>query len=286
MKGKNSVLLLIVLLFSTAATAATLLFPEDLLNGERGRTLKEVVEDFTLHREISGLRLMGGQAVFEYLLEHPDFAADLARAAGVLKYTVERRGEVEYWANDHKGITGHFEILQAKVGRRVFYAKGKYKKGIFRIPGRMALVMRFSEEKDGDFPSVENTLSAYIRLDAALLDPLARLFRPIVAQIMEKRIRWFFRKANRLMTRLYEDPESVLERLTPETWQKEAAHLRILLTASRNDLGHSLQDDVTGGSRILSKICLPFPSNCILLAESVMARGRCHVSTRPCKTSI
>jgi hypothetical protein len=50
---------------------------------------------------------------------------------------------------------------------------------------------------------------------------------------MDKRVTWFLGKANQLMTRLYEDPESVLQKLPPETWQEETRELRILLAPSR-----------------------------------------------------
>ncbi|MFQ5656035.1 MAG: hypothetical protein ACE5G5_00670 [Candidatus Methylomirabilales bacterium] len=217
-----------------AAGKPTLSLPE-AFQGETGKSVREVVEDPTLHREMGGLRLRCEQPVFEYLLEHPDFAASLARAAGVLRYTVERRGEAEYWANDHDGLTGRLTIVQPEAGRAVLFAEGTYKKGIFRIPGRVAIAMRFSEERDNNVPYVDNTLAGYIRLDAALLDPLARLFRPIVASIMDKRVHWFFRKINRLMARLHEDPESLLQELPPDAWQKEADELRSLLAPSLHD---------------------------------------------------
>jgi hypothetical protein len=114
----------------------------------------------------------------------------------------------------------------------VAFAQGRYKRGIIRIPGRLALVVRFSEGRDGDSFYVENTVSGYVRLDGALLDPLARLFRPLVARIMEKRVRWFFRKVSRLMTRLSEDPEAILQKLPAETWREEIDELRMLLAAS------------------------------------------------------
>lgn len=225
---------LFVLFPLAAATAAgtTLPFPEELLIGEHRRPVREVVEDFTLHRQVSGLRLSGRQAVFEHFLSHPDFAASVSRAAGVLKYTVKRRGEAEYWANDHKGLKGRLEILRVQEGQMVAFAQGRYKRGIIRIPGRLVLVVHFSEGRDEDSFYVENTVSGYVRLDGALLDPLARLFRPLVARIMEKRVRWFFRKLNRLMTRLSEDPEAILQKLPAETWQEEIDELRMLLAAS------------------------------------------------------
>lgn len=228
---------ILFLLAVPAAGKTTLPFPEDLLQGERGKRMKEVVEDSTLHREMGGLRLWCDQSLFEYLLEHPDFAASLARAAGLLKYTVERRGGMEYWANDHDGLTGSLTILHPETGRAVLYAEGTYKSGIIRIPGRVAIVMRFFEGREDSIPYVDNTFSGYIRLDAALLDPLARLFRPIVARIMEKQVHWFFRKVNRLMARLYENPEALLQKLPPETWQRETEELRSLLALPPHDFG-------------------------------------------------
>lgn len=240
---KSGFLLILFLLAVPVAGGTTLPFPEVLLHGDRAKSVKEVVEDFTLHRQVSGLRLLGRQVVFEHLLTHPDFAASVARAARVLKYTVESRGEAEYWVNDHKGLTGRLEILQAQEGQMVLYAEGRYKKGIIRIPGRLALVLRSSEGRDEESFYVENTVSGYVRLDGAILDPLARLFRPFVARIMEKRIHWFFRKVNRLMARLYEDPEAVLQELPPKTWQQEAKELRTLLAPSRNDVDHRPQTE-------------------------------------------
>jgi hypothetical protein len=234
MRAKHGWVIFLVLLFTGAASGGTTFsFPEDLLNGEQGRSLREVVEHSTLEREVGGLRLYGDQAVFEYLSTHPDFAASLARAAGVLKYTVERRGERAYWANDHDGLTGDFAILRAGAGQMVVYAKGTYKKGIFRIPGRLALVMRYSAARDGSAPYVENTVTGYVRVDAGFFHALARLFRPAVERRMDNRVNWFLEKANHLVSRLYEDPESVLQQLPPERWQEEVEHLRTLLISSR-----------------------------------------------------
>lgn len=248
MRAKKSGCVLILVLFTAVASGGTTQsFPEDLLRGEQGPSLREVVEGSTLHRQISGLRLYGEQAVFEYLSTHPDFAASLARAAGLLKYTVERRGEAEYWVNDHDGLTAHFAILRAEPGRMVVYAKGKYKKGIFRIPGRIAIVMQYSAGKDSSSPYVQNTVTGYVRLDSGLFDALARLFRPAVRRRMDKRVTWFLGKANQLMTRLYEDPEAILQKLPSETWQAEAAHLRALLATSQTDLTHRSQIGIIVG---------------------------------------
>ena len=242
MRAKKSGLLLILVLVAATATGGTTLpFPEDLLRGERGQSLKEVVKDSTIHHQMNGLRLYGGLAVFEYLSTHPDFAASLAQAAGLLKYTVERRGEAEFWANDHDGLTAHFAILRAESGHMAVYGKGMYKKGIFRIPARVALVMEYAEGRDGDSPYVQNTVAGYVRLDSGFFDVLVRLFRRPAERRMEKRVNWFMRKANQLVTRLYEEPESLLQKLPPDTWHEEKKRLRLLLALSpdgTNNLVH------------------------------------------------
>lgn len=233
--------------FAAATPQATRIpFPEDLLNDGQRRPVKEVVEDFTVHRQMGGLRLLGSEAVLGHLVMHPEFTASLAQAAGVLKYTVRREGPTEIWADDHKGLTGRIELLQATQGQLVYYAQGTYKKGFIRIPGRVALVARYVEGREGDAFYVENAVSAYVRVDAPLLDPLARsrLFRPIVERIMNKKVAWFFGKANELMTKLTQDPEAVLQKLPPDTWQKEATELRMLLKAAHTDIGHRRQAEV------------------------------------------
>ena len=236
-------LVLALVSFAAATPQATRIpFPEDLLNDGQRRSVKEVVEDFTVHRQMGGLRLLGSEAVLGHLVMHPEFTASLAQAAGVLKYSVRRQGPAEYWADDRKGLTGRIELLQATQGQLVYYAQGTYKNGFIRIPGRVALVARYAEGREGDAFYVENTVSAYVRVDVPLLDPLARLFRPIVERIMNKRVAWFFGKANELMTKLTQDPEAVLQKLPPDTWQEEVAELRILLKAAQTGIGHRRED--------------------------------------------
>jgi hypothetical protein len=145
------------------------------------------------------------------------------------------------WADDRKGLTGRIELLQATQGQLVYYAQGTYKNGFIRIPGRVALVTRYAEGREGDAFYVENTVSAYVKVDAPVLDPVARLFRPLVERIMNKRVAWFFGKANQLMTKLTQDPEAVLQKLPPGTWHKEAAELRRLLNAAQTDIGRRRQ---------------------------------------------
>ena len=239
-----TVTLVLALVSFAAATpqATSIPFPEELLKAERRRPVKEVVEDFTLHRQMSGLRLLGSEAMLGYLVMHPEFTASLAQAAGVLRYTVRREGPAEVWADDHKGLSGRIELLQATQGQLVYYAQGTYRKGFIRIPGRVALVARYAERREQHSFYVENTVSAYVRVDAPLLDPLARLFRPVVEGIMNRKVAFFFRKANELMTKLTQDTEAVLQKLPPDTWQKEVAELRILLKAAQADIGHRRQE--------------------------------------------
>lgn len=233
MRTKKGGLPLVLGLFAAAtAGGSTLSFPANLLQGEEGRSLREVVGDSTLERQMSGLRLYGDQAVFEYLSTHPDFAASLAQAAGLLKYTVERRGEAQYWANDHDGLMADFTILRAEPGQLVVYAKGTYKYGIFRIPGRAALVILYTAESAGNPPYLENTVTGFVRLDAGFFAFLVRLFRPAVERRMDNRVTWFLGKANKLMARLHEDPESVLQKLPPEAYREEVQHLRMFLAPS------------------------------------------------------
>ena len=227
--GKQAFIVVLCALTVSGAEGTHLSFPPDLLTGEDRQSLKEVVEDSTLHRQFGGLRVPGRRAVFQHLMSHPDFAARLAREAGILKYTVTRQGPAQYWADDNKGLAGRLELLRIVGGDLVLYAEGTYRKGLLRIPGRFALVIRSSEGRDQESFYVDNTLSAYVRVDAALLDPLARLFRPLVDRIMQKRVNWFFGKVSRLMALLTADPEAVLNRLPPEDWREEVMRLRLLL---------------------------------------------------------
>jgi len=50
-----------------------------------------------------------GIAVFDFLLDHPDFAATAGKILGIVKYRIVKERDGVFWGDDAHGATGTFD---------------------------------------------------------------------------------------------------------------------------------------------------------------------------------
>ncbi|MFQ5839169.1 MAG: hypothetical protein ACE5HK_00430 [Candidatus Methylomirabilales bacterium] len=217
------------------ASAAAEEIPHEALVGQTGAAVKRLLAKHTIHRTVSGIRVPGSPPLFAFLLDHPDFAAALARAAGVSRYKIRREGDGRYFGDDGRGATGVFERVAVLDGRRVFLAQGQYKARLFgRIRADMAIIVTFRQAEDtAGNPSTENSLTGYVRIRHALLHPLLKLFGPLVDKAVDRKVRRFYRKARALLERLTTEGETLLALLPAEAWIEERQRLKALLAEQK-----------------------------------------------------
>src|SRR5262245_5715380 len=92
--------------------------PMDRLDdGARARVDGVLASSLFSHR-VTGLRAASREPVFRFLLDHPDFAAGVARALRLGKYRVEAR-DGGYWGDDTRGARGMMRVLYADEERRL-----------------------------------------------------------------------------------------------------------------------------------------------------------------------
>jgi len=166
------------------------------------------------HR-VGGIRHQSREDVFRFLLDHPDFAAAVARALRLGQYRVSPR-EDGYWGDDSRGATGMIRILHADDERRLFHLEGRYQRGVFpAIEGQLLVLLEFRHEADDQGGTVvESTLTGYLRLDTPLVGAIAQvagaLSRPLVERAVERKVRRFFGTVARLSRWAHDQPEQLL----------------------------------------------------------------------------
>lgn len=202
-----------------------------------GRVQAVLGQSIFAHR-VEGIRYRSREEVFQFLLDHPDFAAAVARAVGVGEYRVIPTEE-GYWGDDARGATGEIRVLYAEPGRRLFHLRGRYDKRLLpTIEGQILVLFEFSHHLGpGGDTVAENRLTGHLRLDTPILGPLAEIIatltRPLVERAVEKKVRRFFRTVARVSRWAYDDPEGLAALLDghPEVPEDEilAAFRRILL---------------------------------------------------------
>src|SRR5213078_3417621 len=114
-----SPLVLLLCLAAAHAAAPPLQLPRDLSNVERAR-LESVARDAFVSTRVEGPTHFMRPEIFEYLLDHPEFATHITRALRLARYRIWHDGQ-GVWLDDGWGTRGRFTLVHAAPGRRLYY---------------------------------------------------------------------------------------------------------------------------------------------------------------------
>lgn len=173
--------LLLVLAGSAFATRPTAALPQDLPEHERVR-LEQVTEHASVTAQSNGEAFVVRGDVFEYLLDHPEFATHVIRALEIGRYRIWREPD-GLWLDDDAGALVQFHTSYAARGSRIFYLRGRYQPSVLpTIRGRVVVVLEYRvEPASGGKSLITPTMTSFVRIDNGLVEALARLFRGVVA---------------------------------------------------------------------------------------------------------
>jgi hypothetical protein len=173
--------LLLVLAGSARAAWPTAALPLDLPEGERV-SLRQVTEHASVSARSDGETFRVRQDLFEYLLDHPEFATHVIRALGIGRYRIWREPD-GLWLDDAAGALVRFHIAYAAEGSRIFYLRGHYQPAILpAIYGRVVVMLRYTAEPVADGKSlITPAMASFVRIDNAVIEMLSRVFRAVVA---------------------------------------------------------------------------------------------------------
>ncbi|MFQ5898819.1 MAG: hypothetical protein ACE5JN_11325 [Candidatus Methylomirabilia bacterium] len=225
----------LLLLGPTSAVQATAPIPFSTLSPEDRAALEDVVRRPILSRVIKGFTFLSRKEVYEYLLDHPDFATGLARTLGLSKYRIQRepggyqaRDFRDYGGTEGRGMEGHFKTVYADPAKRVFFVWGTYKKLLFTIRARAVLVLEYHHRVRGGESYGHSTLSSYVMIDHPLFKLVARLLSPILGRAMDRSMKKTLRLAAKISEAAYRDPAAFAKKLegSPELPRKELAEFR------------------------------------------------------------
>ena len=206
------------------------------LDEESFALARDVVGQALVFRQVDGIAFRSRKEVYDYLIQHMDFAADVARMLRVGKYRI-RRTSVGFEADDGHGAHGFLKPLYDDGDRRVFYLHGHYDPPILpSIAGRLVLVLdtSYTQAPDGE-NYAEMRVAGYLRLDSLLAEVIAAVARSFSEEMVQKKVKRFFRDVARVSRRAYDDPEGLLEELARhhEFEAERVAEFRRVLLAHR-----------------------------------------------------
>src|SRR3989442_6993202 len=111
----------VLLLSSALAARPDPAPPAEMPASERSR-LALVTATASLATHAAGEPFVARREVFEYLLDHPEFAAHLTRTLRIARYRIWREPD-GLWLYDGWGTVGRFAAVYTRHGTRVLHAR-------------------------------------------------------------------------------------------------------------------------------------------------------------------
>ncbi|MBI2555185.1 MAG: hypothetical protein HYV92_12410 [Candidatus Rokubacteria bacterium] len=210
--------------------------PWERLDEDSFALVRDVVGQALVFREVEGIAFRSRKEVYDYLIQHMDFAADVARTLRVGKYRIRRTAD-GFEADDGRGAHGVLRPLYDDGDRRVFYLQGRYDPPILPIiAGRLVLVLETNHTLAPDGENyAEMRVAGYLRLDSVLAELIATVAQSFSEEVVKRKVKRFFRHVARVSRRAYDDPEGLIEELArhPELEAERVAEFRQVLLAHR-----------------------------------------------------
>lgn len=170
--------------------------------------------------------------IFEYLLDHPEFATHVTRALKVARYRIWHTPE-GLFLDDGWGTRGHFEVIHAEAGMRVMYARGQYEPPLLPdIRGQAVVVLEYDFKPNEERRTVvATTVTGYVKLESRFLRITGMLVGPLAQAKADREARQLLKVFARVSRAIEERPEEVYEtvRQRPDVPQQELAEFRHLL---------------------------------------------------------
>jgi hypothetical protein len=225
--GTSTVLLLSGVLAARPAPA----LPAEIPASERGR-LTAITETASLATFAAGEPFVARREVFEYLLDHPEFATHVTRTLRLARYRIWREPD-GLRLDDGWGAVGRFSVVYARNGTRVLYARGRHKPWLLpAIHGQAVVVIEYGTEPAADGKSrISTSVTGFVKLDNALVEMASKLLHAAAAAKAEREARQLVRVFARTTRAIDNDPAGVHELLSrrPDVSRHELAEFRQLL---------------------------------------------------------
>ena len=193
------------------AVAPLLSLPRQVPSSERAR-LETIVKNSFASTRVEHEPYATRPEVWEYLLDHPEFATHVTRALRVARFRVWHEG-AELWVDDGWGVTGRFTVVHAERGMRVLYARGQFEqKFLPEIRGQAVGTLEYAFRQDSAGRTVVATAaSGYVQVDNRALNALARVAAPMVQAKADKEAGYLLRTFARVTRAIEEDPARVYQ---------------------------------------------------------------------------
>jgi hypothetical protein len=202
---------IVLALVAIAGAAPTL--PPDLPAGQRAR-LDPVANAAAVSTRVDAEPFVGRPDVFEFLLNHPEFASRVTRVLRVARYRIWREPE-GLWLDDGWGTVGRFDIVYAVGRTRVMHARGVYSRRLLPdIRGEAIVMIEYDVRPAPEGRSlIAATVTGFVKLDSGFLSGATNVLGPIAQRKADHEARVLMRVFSKVSRAADEQPAKLCQDL-------------------------------------------------------------------------
>jgi hypothetical protein len=216
---------------ATGWAAGLVELPRDIPEAARVR-VQPVTGDPSLAVRVDAEPFVARRDVFEYLLDHPEFATHVTRALRYARYRIWKTPS-GLGIDDGWGTVGTFELVHAGEGLRLMYARGTYQQALLPdIHGQAVVVIDYDAQPAANGRSRINTaVSGFVRLDSRILAIASTLATSVATRKGEKEARRLVKVFAKTTRAIDADPGGVFDKVRqrPDVPARELEEFRRLL---------------------------------------------------------
>ena len=189
-----------------------LTFPVSKVEPRWACPLQAIVDHYTTANKIGPTEIPLSESVYQYLLDRPPVAAALINRLDLGPYKSEGRGPGRFWGDDGEGTSGIVELVYGDRANRIYYLEGTHESAVLpHVMGKAVVFVRMNPVKDAEGrDAVETTLVAYTKLDSRILAGLVSLIRPLVGNLVARKLSQGMQVVTRLGQEIRQHPDHVL----------------------------------------------------------------------------
>jgi hypothetical protein len=191
-----------------------------------------VTDKASLAVKVDGQTFVGRADVFEFLLDHPDFATHVTRALKFARYKIWRTPS-GLGIDDGWGTVGTFEMVWAATGHRVMYARGVYQHKVLPdIHGQAVVAIDYGvQPAAGGRSQISTVITGFVKLDSRLLTAASKVASSVARTKGEKEARSLAKLFAKTTEAIETDPTGVFEKVRqrPDVPARELEEFRRLL---------------------------------------------------------
>ena len=222
---------LLTLPATTRAGRLTATLPAEVPASVRAR-LAPVVDHASLSTRVQGESFVARRDVFEYLLDHPEFATHVTRTLKLARYRIWKTAE-GLAIDDGWGTVGTFEVVHAAPGIRVMHARGEYQHRLLpNIRGQAVVLVDYAAKSFADSTNaIQTAVTGFVKLDSRVLSAAGKLASAVASAKADREGKQLVKMFARTTRAIEEDPAGVYEQLRqrPDVPPRELEQFRRLL---------------------------------------------------------